>query len=332
MTTVQGRVGGAAALAAAAVLLGAAATAGAAGAWTLRFTFVPERVFQGRPAVVSVLVTPKSRQCVLAVRYADGSSQPGLHVVHASAGLREWSWTVGETAAAGAARATVSCGRSGTLSRAITVVGGTVRHSKLAISAQGFSQRPASYGSGSSVSYGIVLDNPSKAEDAENVSVLVNFLDGAGHVLQSATTTVPAIAAAGSFDLGGAATLPSQAPVARLEVVVQTGSYAPRALHEPAVENVQIAASSYDPNWVGVVNGELVNDHPTDVLEYAQLSIVLYDASGHVVGGGTGSIFAALPPGTRSYFSASSGLSSVPLEQASVAAISIEPTYTKPGA
>ena len=160
--------------------------------------------------------------------------------------------------------------------------------------------------------------------------MLVNFVDGDNHVVQSATTRVSGIAAASTFNLGGSATLSTQTPVTKLEVVVQTGSFAARSLHVPAAQNLQIVQSQLDPGWVGEVDGEVVNDDATKVLSSAQLSVVLYDASGTVVGGGTGFLLAALPPGTRAYFSANAGLSDVPLDQASVAAISIEPTYTSP--
>ena len=315
----------------AAALLASGATAAGAASPSVQFKFLPPRVVQGHAAAVSVLVTPRTRQCGLTVRYADGARQAGL-VPHATAGLREWSWTVGATTAIGPARATVSCGRSGALTRTITVVGGTVQHSKLTIADQGYSQRPSSFGSSSTVSYGIVLQNPSPSEDAKDVTVLVNFLDGTGRVLQSATTDVSAIAAASSFNLGDSETLPTQTAVARLEIVVQTGSYVPHALHQPALENVAIVTDSFDPRWVDSVTGAVVNDDPTDVLTYARLSIVLFDAAGHVVGGGTGSMFMSLPPGTRAFFSASSGFSAIPIGNASVAAISITPTYKAPGA
>jgi hypothetical protein len=58
---------------------------------------------------------------------------------------------------------------------------------------------------------------------------------------------------------------------------------------------------------------------------------VLLDATGKVVGGGNGYVFASLPPGTRAFFSASSGLAAVPMTQASTAEISIVPTYKAPG-
>jgi hypothetical protein len=337
MVKTRGWIGGAAAVIAIAGVLAGADTVGAMSTWTLRFSYAPLRAYQGLTAAVSVLVKPNGTTCTLAVRYADGSHQPGLHPIHAGQGTAAWTWQLGQFAPAGSARATVSCGRSGTLTSRFTVVGSTVvgrtvSHSKLTIADQGFTQRPDAYDGGSAVSYGVVLSNPSPSADAQNVSVLVNFVDATDHVLQSATTNVPLIGAASTFNLGGSESLPVQTPVTHLEIVVQTGSYVAHAFHVPAVHNVHIVASTYAPGWVNEVDGEVVNDDPIDVLTNAQLSIVLYDAAGAIVGGGTGMMFSALPPGTRAYFSATSGFSSIPLVNASVAAISLEPTYQKPGA
>src|SRR4051812_14502731 len=105
----------------------AAGSASAASQWTLRFSFVPERAYQGLPAAVSILVKPASARCSLSVRYVDNSAQSGLGVTHAASGRAAWKWTVAQDAPAGPARATVACGRSGSLSRVFTVVGGTVR-------------------------------------------------------------------------------------------------------------------------------------------------------------------------------------------------------------
>ena len=95
-------------------------------AWKLRFSFVPQRAYQGQSAAVSVLVKPAHARCTLAVRFADGSSQPGLTAVRAAQGKAAWTWSLAQSAVPGPAKATVSCGRSGTLSRTFTVVGGTV--------------------------------------------------------------------------------------------------------------------------------------------------------------------------------------------------------------
>lgn len=311
-------------------LLVCAAGAGAASGWTLRFNFVPKRAYQGLPASVSVLVKPAGLQCTISVRYADGSLQQSLGPVRAAAGHVAWTWSLAPSAPVGPARASVTCGRAGNVTRRFTVVGSTAAHSKLSIGAKGFTQRPDSYGDGSSVSYGVVLNNPSPSEDAENVTVLVNFVDGSNHVLQSATTNVTSVSAGTLFYLGGSTALPTQTPVDRLEVVVQTQTLAPHGAHIPAVQNVTIVPGRFDANWVGEVDGELVNDDATKVLSSAQLSVVLFDATGAVVGGGTGFAFASLPPGTRSHFSANQGVDDVPMNRASVAAISVVPTYRSP--
>jgi len=309
----------------------AAGSASAASQWTLRFSFVPERAYQGQPAAVSILVKPASARCSFSVKYVDGSSQSGLGVTRAASGRAAWKWNLAQDAPAGPARAAVACGRSGSLSRVFTVVGGTVRHSKLSIVNSGYSQRPDRYGSGSSVSYGVQLDNPSDKEDAQSVSVQVNFLDSTNHTLQTATTRVGAIRAGSTFNLGGYQSLPTQTPVVKLEIVVLTESYVKAVTHEPAVENLHIVPSSFEPNWVGEVDGDIVNDNPTDTLTNAQVYVVLLDSAGNVVGGGSGFMLATLPPGTRAYLSATLGFQSVPTEKATTAAISIVPTYKAPG-
>src|SRR5258707_9594746 len=109
----------------------AAGSASAASQWTLRFSFVPQRAYQGQPASVSVLVKPSTARCSLSVKYVDGSFQSGLAKQRAASGRASWKWSLAQTAPAGPARATVACGRSGSLSRIFSVVGGTVLHSKL---------------------------------------------------------------------------------------------------------------------------------------------------------------------------------------------------------
>ena len=56
----------------------AAGSASAASAWTLRFSFVPERAYQSLPAAVSVLVKPPNAICTLGVRYAARGQQGQL--------------------------------------------------------------------------------------------------------------------------------------------------------------------------------------------------------------------------------------------------------------
>ena len=110
----------AAVVAVAAIATGSASATGQT--WTLRFSFVPQRAYQGLPSAVSVLVKPSNARCSLSVRYADGSMQNGLGARRATDGRVVWTWDIAQAAAVGPARATVACGRSGSLSRVFTVV------------------------------------------------------------------------------------------------------------------------------------------------------------------------------------------------------------------
>lgn len=312
-------------LSVAALALGVAGVAGAKSA-PPRFAFLPERVYQGKPASISVTAAA-GLHCTLAVTYANGAKQEGLGTTMAAIGRAQWTWSLPLTTPVGPAVASVSCGGSARLSRRFIVVGGTVLPSKLQVVAQGFSQRADAFGGGSTVSYGIQLRDPSSTKDAQNVTVLVNFLDGAGTVMQTATTKVPQIGASSVFNVGDSAHLPSQTPVARLEIVALTDAWIAHTMHQPALENVPIVPSTFEPSWVGSVDGDVINDHLTSTLTSAQLSVVLFDATGNVVGGGTGFLIATLPPGTRAFFSTTSGLSAVAMSKASTAAISIEPAY-----
>jgi hypothetical protein len=57
------------------------------------------------------------------------------------------------------------------------------------------------------------------------------------------------------------------------------------------------------------------------------MSCVVFDANGNVLGGGTGSGFFKMQPGTRSFFKISQGVDAIPFNQAASVAISIIPNY-----
>jgi hypothetical protein len=63
----------------------------------------------------------------------------------------------------------------------------------------------------------------------------------------------------------------------------------------------------------------------------ASLSIVVLDASGNVIGGGSGMSAASIPSGSRFVFIATSGFTALAVDKAASAAISAEPTYTSGG-
>lgn len=307
-----------------------AATAGASIdlASSLRFGFVPQKAFQGQPASLSVVVRPTGVRCSASIRYADASLQR-LPSVVARAGKASWKWTVPAKTRVGSASASVSCGKAGRASRSFAVVGPASAPAKVVIRKSGFSQRVRS--TSRDVSYGIVLANPSPENDALDVVVLVNFVDSTNRVVDTETARVGGVGAGGEFYLGGSTTIPDASPVSKLEIVTRIGSQAPKRLLGPPTSDVLVQASRYEPGWVGAVVGQVQNNHPTMLLSSTQISTVVYDSAGNVIGGGTGYSTGGLLPGVRAYFSASNGVSAIPSDQAVSAGVSVLGRYEQTG-
>jgi hypothetical protein len=268
--------------------------------------------------------------CSLSVRYADGAGQQGLQPAPAVGGRASWSWTIPDSAQADLAKLTVACGATSRVSGKLLVVGSLIPP-RMSVEKDGFSVR-ARPSAGSEVSYGLILRNRSPNADALNVHVLVNFVLGDGHLLGSASTTIPLIAAGSSYALGSSLGFPGAAPVARLENVIQVGGTTRHSGHPPALDNVVIEPSTYDQGWVGDVAGELINNDTRLTLQNAQLSAVVFDAAGNVLGGGSGSSYSPLPPGTRILFKlGGGGFGDIPLEKAASVMVSAIPNWQRPG-
>jgi hypothetical protein len=308
-----------------ALVLAAPATARTDRADGVRVSFASQRVVQGNDASMSVLVSPSGVRCGIAVRYANGAKQKGLAAQTATNGRATWRWQVGLATATGRARATVSCGRAGKVSRRFMVIGQVISP-KITVLKKGFSIRAKPYG-GTGVSYGLLLGNDSQQFDATNVYVLVNFVMADNHALGTATTTVNAIQAGGQYALGGELTFPAAAPIDRLEVVIKVGGHSRPQLRLPALANIHVMPDLYDPAWVGSVEGELQNAQPSLVLQNAQLSAVVFDEAGNVLGGGTGYAFATLPPASREVIKLTSGFGDIPIAHAVSALVSVQPSW-----
>jgi hypothetical protein len=194
---------------------------------------------------------------------------------------------------------------------------------------QGFSQRPARFGTGSSFSYGIFLRNTSTTQDAVSVYVLVNMVAANGLLIGTATRTISLIGAGQTFALGDSMSLRTQVAVAKLELTIRLGAHqVKQPQNHPEFANVRIVPDESDLGWVSEVDGEVLNTVPGMTLTNTRLSIVLLDAAGNPVGGGTGSTYAALPSGSRMVFLATSGFNAVPLDRALTPVVSAESTYT----
>jgi hypothetical protein len=306
------------------LVFAAAATGRTAG---IRFVAGAHRVVQGSDISVTVAVSPAGARCVAAVRYKGGKTQ-SLATVTAAGGRASWKWKVARNTTPGPARVYVTCGGAGRASRSFTVIGSVIPPT-IHVVKSGWSVRPAPFG-GSSVSYGVILANESAQRDALDVKVLVNFVMSDNRLIGSATRRVSDIAAGTEHAVGGELNFPGGAPIARLEVVVVAGGGGPPSRNRPALSAIRVMASPYEPAWAGSVEGEVQNDHPSLTVSRVELSTVVLDAAGNVIGGGHGFASAALPPSSRMFFKITNGMRPIPVGNAASALVSVVPTYKTP--
>lgn len=291
---------------------------------SLRFGFVPQRAFQGQPASLSVVVRPSGVRCAASVRYADATLQR-LPSVVARAGRASWRWQIPAKVKTGSATAAVSCGKAGKSSRGFTVAGPPSAPARVVVLKSGYSQRVV-YTS-RRVSFGAELSNPSPENDALGVDVQVNFIDATNRVVQTEHLAVTAIGAGTVYYLGGSTNIPDATPVSKLEVVTRIGGQQPKKKLGPASSDILVQAQVYEPAWTAAVVGQVTNDHPTMLLRTTQISAVVYDSAGNIIGGSQGGTYGVMLPGVRSYFAASSGADAIPYDRVAAANVSALGTY-----
>ena len=291
---------------------------------SLRFGFVPQRTFQGQPASLSVVVRPTGTRCTASIRYSDRSLQT-LPAIKARAGKASWKWTIPAKAKLGSATATVTCGKAGKVARSFAVVGPPTAPARIIVQKNGFSQRV--FFSSRKVSYGIELSNPSPENDALEVDVLVNFLDATNRVVDTDTTNVDAVGAGTIFYLGGSTTIPDGSQVSKIEIVTRIGGQQPKKKLGPGFSDILVQAQKSDPAWTGAVVGQILNDHPTMLLKGTNVSAVIYDSAGNVIGGSTGRNSDELLPGVRAYFQSGTGADAIPFDRVGSASVSMLGAY-----
>lgn len=311
------------ALAAVAALLVAVAPA-AARSNGVRVSFAPQHALQGKDARISVTVRPAGAACTLAVRYHDGSRQQGLKRVVAHGGRASWTWTIPTTVQAGMATATVHCGRAGTLRRRLLIVGKLLAP-KIVVTRSGFSTK--SVGTGTELSYGLILHNSSATQDVTRLTVQTNFVMADDHLLGTDTHTVTLIPAGSDYYYGASLNFPGAAPIARLEVVLQGEAYAPHQSRMPTLANIHLVPGTFDPSWLGTVEGEVQNTDPSFALQSASLSAVVFDSAGNILGGGNGGLFGSLPPGARAFLKFDGGVDAIPTQEAASVQVSVTPKW-----
>jgi hypothetical protein len=303
------------------VASGAAAGSLAAKATPLRIT-APGRALQGK--IVAISVKSQSFTCKLSVRFANGDKQSNMPPTQMQSGKVVWQWQVPQFAPAGQAKLTVACPGAAKATKSIIVVGGLIPP-RVVVVKKGYSSRVQ--GTSENVSYGIVLQNTSPNGNALSVQVLVNFVLPDNHLIGTASATIPIINAGSQYNLGGEISFGGAPTISKLEIAINPGGSAKSAKSfSPALDNVHLVPS-FDPAWLGSVEGDLININPSLTLDNSNMSCVVLDAGGNVIGGGLGGGSFKLLPGTRSFFKIAGGLDPIPFNKAASVAISILPQY-----
>jgi hypothetical protein len=301
-----------------------AATASAAAAHNSTLTVVH------RGQLVRLNATTTGRpQCSVSVLYSDsevqfsGAKYPVL-------GKVSWVIRIPNNAALGVARWTIHCGVTWQKSGAWHVAKAQTAVPTLPVvlvTNNGYSQRNDKFGTGSKVSFGIMLKNTSLKRDAQNVFLLVNFVDASGQLLGSMSRTVALVAAGQAYAYGDEMPLRTQLAVAKLEITIRVGQGAAAVAHPlPHFTGVRIVPDQNDPDFVGEVDGEIANDTSPQLMTSAQLSVVVFGSDGSIVGGGNAYV-SSLPSGSRMVFLAQQGFSDIPVTKASSVLISAIPQY-----
>ena len=301
------------------------AVASGPGAKTVSVGFLsplPSTVFEGQKTTILVFVQPASRLCVLTIRYKGGRTERRQQ--SALKGRASWSVRI-PAVPPGMATVTVTCKGAGTV-RGTTLVQWALQTPRLSVGKRGWSQLNQSFGTASDVSYGFVLRNERVRFDAINVAILVNFVDSANRVLGSARSTINRLPAGATVYSGGKQSLSTQVPVARLEIVVGPATSAQKVLSTPPLISDVVITPDRAGAYVDSVQGQLLNVAQSP-LQSADVGIVLLDASGNIVGGGTTFVPGPIAHGARQFFSAPFIFNTVPAANASSALVSAVPTY-----
>jgi hypothetical protein len=291
----------------------------------------PSLVHQGQRTTLTAKAGIGPAPCRATLQFSDGKTMKTAARAPRK-GHVSFVVTIPASAGVGQGRWSVSC------KSVITAIGSFVVVStksttsdttpKVVVAKQGFSQKPDPYGTGSRLSFGLILHNDSATEDADNVYVIVNMVTASGVLIGSVSRTIPLVQSGTDYAYGDSFGLRTQEPATSLEITVRVGAHEPKKTRTmPDFANVRIVPAQFSAGFVGEVDGEIVNDNSPLTLTNSAISIVVLDASGNPVGGGSGYSTAALPPNTRFVFLAQQGFDAIPLSKAATVLISTTPTY-----
>jgi hypothetical protein len=294
----------------------------------VRVRVAPATVSAGKSVVVAASVTPNTATCRPTLKSPTGSAR-ALASKKARSSQVSWRWVVPKTAAPGRWTATVACVGAGKANAQFTVLRAAPRPpppppvipARLEVEKYGFGVE--AFSDLTFVGYGAVIRNLSPDEDALGVTVLVNVIGSNGQILESESDSYEVVPAAMTYYAGGLILIrQGYAPVARIEVNASFRARAKKAIALPPVSNVRVQDDGYGDAEVA---GEVQNTSAKPLSDLADVTAVVFDAAGNVLGGGWGYLEADVPPGGRIGF-ATPIAGRTPSEVAS-AQVSVEPYY-----
>ena len=327
MRGLQGLVASAIAFGVCASAVGSAAAVPFAAGRTSGVSFValPAQVFQGQRVSFKVLVGPASKTCTLAIHYKGGNIQR-LAPVSAASGTASWTVRI-PSAPPGTATLKASCPAAGTATAKLAIKW-ALQAPKLVVTRRGFSQRMHAYDPGSDVNFGLAVRNDRSHFDATGISILVNIVDATNRVLGSAHLSESRIPAATLIYLGGQMGIPTQTPVARIEVVFVSATSSEVQPATPLLISDVILTAGTD-SYVSTLRGQLLNTY-RQPLQSGEVGVLFEDVAGNVIGGGVGGAPGPVSLGAREAFDISGGFNAIPFSQVAKTLIKIVPTYAQP--
>jgi hypothetical protein len=207
-----------------------------------------------------------------------------------------WRAKIPRAAPEGTYTVRVSCGKAGHATARLRV---TLPPAKVVVVKSGFAARRPCASCPYDISYGLVLQNASPDEDALGVYLTLKFMDANGRVVFARDTNLGPIPAAATYYYGEYLDATTNRTPTRLVASIVVYPSAKKSIGVlPPVTNIRVTDSS----GAAHVLGEFTNPYPIAISFDAAVTVVCFDASGNVIGGGNRTLQDSVQPGGRGDF------------------------------
>jgi hypothetical protein len=301
------------------------ASAGA-GARNVGFSGLPSQVYEGQTTTFTVDLGSNARaNCTLTIHYAGKRIDTIAHT--SQNGHASWRIRI-PAVPPGVARLRATCAGLGSATGQV-LVQWALQTPQLSVTKRGFIETFDSPTSTGTVSYGLAIHNERIRFDATDVEFLVNFVDANNRVLGTDHVGIDRIPAGTTVYRGAQIGVQYDQSdlVTRLEIVLVKATSSQKVVSTPVlISDIQLVPGGNGNLEIDQVRGQLLNQSKLQ-LTGADLGIIILDAAGNVIGGGTGSGGGPLSQGAREFFSSCCSYSKIPLANAVSVLISAVPSY-----